>query len=380
MTVQVDRGTGAVAARGEAERVEAIATRGFTERQARFLVTVMVHSGVFVGRQYAAFAGITHGQKVHDFIEKLLVRRFVTAIRLGSTGRKKIFHVHHKPLYRAIGEPDNRNRRPVMLGRAIERLMILDGVLADPSLTWLGSEHDKRHHFRQRLGDTIRNDEYPRLVFGEAPNQTIRYFPDKLPVGFERHGYRHVFLYPARSPSPMDFRLFLLRHLELLNALSHWTIRVLFPWSLASAMDTFEEAAYEHLAKQLQLSAAEELKWFFRQHQRTGQAASGADNARLRAARKEFRAPRFTALRRRWLEDGDRVIWLAASPLSRDALTRQRANVECVELPHSYDHFSSLGRIGGPQPGRARGMKLAGGAFPLSDHGDTAGVSSLVTT
>jgi hypothetical protein len=34
----------------------------------------MLHSGVFVGRQYAAFAGITHGQKVHDFIEKLLMR------------------------------------------------------------------------------------------------------------------------------------------------------------------------------------------------------------------------------------------------------------------------------------------------------------------
>ena len=49
----------------------------------------------------------------------------------------------------------------------------------------------------------------------------------------------------------MDFRLFLLRHLELLNALSHWTIRVLFPRSLAWAMDTFENAAYDHLAKPL---------------------------------------------------------------------------------------------------------------------------------
>ena len=39
------------------------------------LVTVALHSGVFVGRQYAAFAGITHGQKVHDFIETLLTRR-----------------------------------------------------------------------------------------------------------------------------------------------------------------------------------------------------------------------------------------------------------------------------------------------------------------
>ena len=102
-----------------------------THRQARFLVTVMLHSGVFVGRQYAAFAGITHGQKVHDFIEKLLARRLITSIELGSTGRTRIFRVHHKPLYAAIGEPDNRNRRRVTVNRAIERLMVLDSVLAD---------------------------------------------------------------------------------------------------------------------------------------------------------------------------------------------------------------------------------------------------------
>ena len=34
----------------------------FTERQARFLVEVMIHAGVFVPRQYGAFAGIVHGQ------------------------------------------------------------------------------------------------------------------------------------------------------------------------------------------------------------------------------------------------------------------------------------------------------------------------------
>jgi hypothetical protein len=81
---------------------------GLTGRQTRFLVTVMLHAGVFVGRQYAGLAGITHGQKVHDFIEKLLARRLVTPIELGRTGRTRIFHVHHKPLYAAISEPDNR--------------------------------------------------------------------------------------------------------------------------------------------------------------------------------------------------------------------------------------------------------------------------------
>jgi hypothetical protein len=140
----------------------------------------MLHSGVFVGRQYAAFAGITHGQKVHDFIEKLVARKFVTPIELGSTGRTRIFHVHHKPLYGVIGEPDNRNRRRVTIDRAIERLMVLDGLLADRSVTWLGSEREKRRHFKQRLGDNLRDDEYPRLVFGKTPNVTVRYFPDKL--------------------------------------------------------------------------------------------------------------------------------------------------------------------------------------------------------
>ena len=41
-------------------------------RLASWLLSCL-HSGVFVGPQDAAFAGITHGQKVHDFIEKLLM-------------------------------------------------------------------------------------------------------------------------------------------------------------------------------------------------------------------------------------------------------------------------------------------------------------------
>ena len=70
---------------------------GPPERQTRFLVTVTLHAGVFVGRQYAGSAGITHGQKVHDFIEKLLARQLVRPIELGRTGRAD-FHVNHKPL------------------------------------------------------------------------------------------------------------------------------------------------------------------------------------------------------------------------------------------------------------------------------------------
>lgn len=329
-----------------------------TERQTAFLKTVMLHSGVFVGRQYAAFAGITHGQKVHDFIEKLLLRRFVTPIELGSTGRTRIFHVHHKPLYAAIGESDNRNRRRVTIDRAIERLMVLDGVLADRSVTWLGSEREKRCYFKDRLADHLRDNEYPRLAFGRRPNVTVRYFPDKLPIGYERDRYLHVFIYLARSSSPMDFRVFILRHLELLNALDFWTIRVLFPRSLASSMDLYKNAARELLTRPLSLSQTDELTWFLRQPQMPKQDASAADRARLQAARKAFRGPRFAAIRRHWLAEGSRAVFLAASPGSRHI---GASASECrVELPHNYEHLYALAR----RTGQTRGDEALGTSVP----------------
>ncbi len=317
---------------------------GFTERQARFLATVMLHSGVFVGRQYAAFAGITHGQKVHDFVDKLLVRKLVTPIELGTTGRARIFKVHYKPLYAAINEPDNRNRRRVTVDRAIERLMILDAVLADRPVTWLGSEREKRRYFKQRLGEDLRDDEYPRLVFGKRPNVTVRYFPDKLPIGYDGDRRRHVFMYLARSRSPMDFRVFILRHLELLNVLGFWTVRVLFPRSLAGSMKAYEKAAYELLTKPLTPAETEELIWFFRQPELSPLAVSGSDGARVQAARRAFRSPRFAAIRRHWITEGNRAVFLAASPVARDTLDRRRASVECLELPHAYEQLFVLAR------------------------------------
>ena len=54
------------------ERTRAVAKMGgFTERQARFLVTVMLHAGVCVPRQYATFCGIVHGQKTRMFLPSL---------------------------------------------------------------------------------------------------------------------------------------------------------------------------------------------------------------------------------------------------------------------------------------------------------------------
>jgi hypothetical protein len=49
------------------DRVQAIEAFGFTERQARFLVTVMLHAGVFVERQYCASRTSSTGRRRMTF-------------------------------------------------------------------------------------------------------------------------------------------------------------------------------------------------------------------------------------------------------------------------------------------------------------------------
>src|SRR5262249_34348671 len=105
------------------ERVRAVAKLGFTERQAGFLVTVMLYAGVCLGRHYCTFARIAYGQKMHDFFQSLLERGVATSRSCGHN-RARLYHIHHKPLYRAIGEPNNRHRRAMSLSRAVEKLMV----------------------------------------------------------------------------------------------------------------------------------------------------------------------------------------------------------------------------------------------------------------
>jgi hypothetical protein len=90
---------------------------GFNQRRAAFLTTVMLHAGVCLPRQYTAFAGITFGHTTRDFFADLVKRRFATAYQTWRRGGT-LYHVHHKGLYRAIGEPDDRHRRKLFISSA----------------------------------------------------------------------------------------------------------------------------------------------------------------------------------------------------------------------------------------------------------------------
>jgi hypothetical protein len=316
------------------DRVEAIKAYRFTERQARFLVNVMLHSGVCLGRQYCAFAGIAYGAAVGNLFRALQARGFATPQVCGHN-RARLFHLHYKPLYAAIGEPDNRFRRPVTLARAIERLMLLDAVMNDRSVSWLGTERDKLHYFTSA---GVPRHDLPSLTFRTVDEETVRYFPEKLPIGVGTDGRTHVFLYLVTRSTPMDFRLFLERHAELLRCLPGWTIRLLVPKHLTDAGALHREAFTEHLTRPLPAEVVEEMRWYFRACR---DGAIDLDE-RFYRAQTAFAGPRFRALYRRWLMDGERVLDAVMSSVLVDVVARRVGTLDCHVLPHSYLHLLPL--------------------------------------
>jgi hypothetical protein len=96
-------------------RVCALRDYSLTQRQREFLVTVMVHSGCFLERQYCEFTSTVRGQNSREFMARLVARGFARVIEPGAVRRGRLYHVHHKALYEAIGQArgaDARQDRP----------------------------------------------------------------------------------------------------------------------------------------------------------------------------------------------------------------------------------------------------------------------------
>lgn len=321
-----------------AERVGAVSSHGFTERQSGFLVTVMLHAGVCLGRQYCSFAGIVRGQKTHDFFGGLVADGWATCYPRAHR-KTHVYHVHAKALYRAIGESENRHRRPVPLARAIERLMVLDSVLAEPDVQWLATEREKVAHFT--VTTPLRRHELPHLVFGRRRDQTIRYFPDKLPIGVTQDGRTHIFVYLVTRALPIDFRAFLHRHAELLRALPSWTLRLLVPRHLSGAVPLFEAAFHDEIATPIRPSTLDELRWYFGQRHATTTGTSD-DAPRYGRAQSAFAHPRYRALYRAWRAGGETALLAATSPVLADAVARGTGALDIRVLARSYHHLSPL--------------------------------------
>lgn len=304
------------------DRVKEVVAKNFTERQARFLVTVMLHSGVCMVRQYCAFAGMVYGQTARDFFSRLTAEKLATAFDCAHK-RARLYHIHNRGLYEAIGEPHTRLRKPATLARAVERVMLLDALLAAKDVTWLATEKEKVEHFSLRFAKVLRREEFPHLVFGEGARSTVRYFPDRLPIGIEASAAGYVFVYLVTRLAPVDFRPFLQRHAELLRALPRWTVRLLVPSHLADAIDAHVTAVQQELAAPLRPTVIDELRWYFDERRRVSGGELGSrsiDAVRFARLGRAFGAPRYRVLYRTWTRLGDTVLNGLTSRALADAM------------------------------------------------------------
>jgi hypothetical protein len=352
------------------ERVRAIADFGFTERQARFLVLVMRHAGVCVPRQYASVAGIANGgKKSNEFFDKL-VRRGYAAASDCLHNRARLYHVHHKALYRAIGEASSRYRRPVPARLATERVMLLDAVLTMPNLEWLTTVCEKRTYLASLTSAAA--DPAPDGPPEPASGKDLE-LPGAFPIGVHGEG-RTALLYLATEAGTESFRRFLQAHVPLLRAAPAWTLRLVFPRPLDRWYDDYQAVLREELESPLHAATIGELKRFFEQRRRPGHASVHPETEAFpEIATRGFTTTRFALLYRRWLRHGDVVFDLVSSPAIADALNEGRGTVDSVVLPHLYGHLSPLvaGDLearAGVEKGARRGAATSGRPQPPTSH------------
>jgi hypothetical protein len=204
--------------------VKAIAARGFTERQARFLAFVLRHSGVCVPRQYAQFAGTAQGAKCNAFFARLVQRGHALSVDcLHNRGR--LYRLHARALYDAIGEGSSQYRRTVSPRVALARLARLDALLSAPELAWSTASEEKAAVLT--------------LPTTETPSGAC-------PICLDTDG-RLVVLYVVTEWRTDAFRVALRTCAPALRAAPRWTLRIAVPRDMERVYARYLEVVHEEL-------------------------------------------------------------------------------------------------------------------------------------
>lgn len=219
-------------------------------RAAEWTAHAALHSGVFTRLQLRAWLQSpnpdTERAEASRIIASLRQSELATEEELADIGR--YVHIHAKQVYRALGEPDNRNRRRPAREKVLERLLCLDYVLDHPDEAWLPTEGGKT---KACEAAGIDRGAWPRKVYlakdGEC--ETTRYFVEKFPLAVDLE--RRCVLAGCVSPGTTKTRLksWLETYGPLLEALG----RAGFALTLVHVSSRLE--AEESAAKELERAA-----------------------------------------------------------------------------------------------------------------------------
>jgi hypothetical protein len=279
---------------------------GYTSRQAQFLTLVARHGGYFLRRQYVTFTGHPHGLATVRFLDQAVTRSHARALPYGRHGH--VFHLYARPLYAALGEEDNRNRRTVEWDAVMRKLMTVDFVLAQPEATFWASEREKSElltklHIEQKLWP-VRH--YRSRRSNTSP--TARYFVDKMPWYRVPDDPRLWFAYVDAETTLAGFETFLRQYREVLHAVSSGVTYVAPTVWRGAIQPVFERVLAGGQPSVFTLST---LLTYYRLRQKVDTQRFGeltvADLKQFRSLRRSY-GEAVDELYARWLKGGDDVV------------------------------------------------------------------------
>ena len=290
-----------------ADRARALEFFGYTLRQAHFLTLVAVHSGYFLRRQYVQFTSGGHGLGTTRFLAKARAHRHVREQPYGRHG--SVYHLCSRPVYAALGQEHNRNRRRADWFPVLRKIMTLDFVLTLPTAQFWATEDDKAALLRE-LGVDQRVWPAKRYLSRRESNKiTTRHFVDKMPWYREPRDPRVWFAYINAESTFAGFDSFLREYAGVFAAITSGVVFVGVGPCRTRIEAWFARTHARELQQAFSLPAFLDYCRLRRDiDARNWPQVSVADIQRFRELRTRFAAPSCDVLFRRWEQDGESAI------------------------------------------------------------------------
>ena len=177
-------------------REQALASLGWTGREAEWIALVCLHSGVFTRAQFCHYFDADRKQALR-LVRALLERRSAAEGEWPLVnGGGKTCRISSKGIYRALGVENIRHRRKANRSVVMRRLLSLDFVLEHPGMNWLPTEGEKVE-FLEGLG--VHSNLIPRRIYYGAVRAQKRYFALKLPVAGGDKTVTFAYVDPGRD-------------------------------------------------------------------------------------------------------------------------------------------------------------------------------------
>ena len=177
-------------------REQALASLGWTGREAEWIALVCLHSGVFTRPQFCHYFDADRKRALR-FVKALIDRKEAVESEWPVVnGGGKSCRISSKPIYRALGIENIRHRRKTTVPVLRRRLLSFDFVLEHPGLNWLPTEGEKVE-FLEGLG--VHSNLVPRRIYYGAVGAQKRYFALKLPVAGGDKTVTFAYVDPGRE-------------------------------------------------------------------------------------------------------------------------------------------------------------------------------------